>query len=445
MKPLDYLRFSFAGIKIHKKRTAKIVFLTGLIFMVITTITFILQGVENTILKNMTSATDGRIIVKTSIDPDYCVKSCNDNENIKQIKDNIQKYHGKILNHTSVIIDNQSFYKIQGLKNSDDTINPDQSDTSIPSISAPIETILELLDIKTQTPDNQIASKTSFIKDIVNSTLHKVVTTKSGKKVYISDIYPSNFFSPSLAQSDAIQNQNPLNMIFSQINSTKSLNIIQNNEDSFSNTDNMAVATSGNKNTTEVFALFEDIFSASNYYHDKQNYCTKLRHALGNCGEDYKYHIESAISDPINTYEKFQEFWTIFRLIVIILSVLLIFVTTSTYTRIIAKDKKIISIYKSMYATKKQITAIFTLQLIIICLITIVFSIALSIVFTLIFNIINSGHIQNTLIIGLSTMVDKKFIFGLNNIILIPVYGLIASVVLTILLNNQSFYPKKNS
>ena len=97
MKPLDYLRFSLAGIKIHKKRTTKIVFLTGLIFMVITTITFILQGTENTILKNMTSAMDGRIVVKTSIDPDYCVKPCNNNENIKQIKDNIQTYRGKIL------------------------------------------------------------------------------------------------------------------------------------------------------------------------------------------------------------------------------------------------------------------------------------------------------------------------------------------------------------
>lgn len=445
MKPLDYLKFSYAGLKIHKKRTAKIVFLTGLIFIVITTITFILQGTENTILKNMTSATDGRIIVKTSIDPDYCVKTCSDDKNIKQIKDNIQKYHGKILNHTSVIIDNQSFYKLEGLKNSSNTINPDQSDTLIPSISAPIETIVELSDIKVQTPDNQIVSKTSFIKDIVNSTLHKVVTTKSGKKVYISDIYPSNFFTPNLAQSDAIQNQNPLNMIFSQINSTKSLNIIQNNEDSFSNTDNMAVTTSGNKNTIEVFALFEDIFSASNYYHDKQNYCTKLRHALSNCGEDYKYHIESVISDPINTYEKFNEFWSVFRLAVTILSIIIIIVTTSTYTRIIAKDKQIISIYKSMYATKRQITTIFTLQLFIICLITIIFSIILSSIFILIFNVINMENVKNTLTVGLSTKVDNVFIFGWNNIILIPIYGLIASVVLTILLNNQSFYPKKNS
>lgn len=445
MKPLDYLRFSFAGIKIHKKRTAKIVFLTGLIFMVITTITFILQGTESMILKNMTSAMDGRIVVKTSIDPDYCVKPCNDNENLKQIKDNIQKYHGEILNTTNMTIDKQVFYKFEELKNSKNTVNLNKTDTSIPVISAPIETILELVDIKIQNPNTQNSSKVSFIKDVVDNTLHKVITTKSGKKVYVSDIYPSNFFSHNLTQPDVNQNQYPLDMIFNQIYSTKSLNIIQNNKDSFSNTNNMAAPTSENKNTTEVFALFEDIISASNYFHDKQNYCTRLKYALGSCGEDYRYHIESVISDPINTYEKFNEFWSVFRLAVTILSIILIIVTTSTYTRIIAKDKQIISIYKSMYATKRQITAIFTLKLIIICLITIIFSIALSFVFTLIFNIINSEHIQNTLIIGLSTMVDKKFIFGLNNIILIPVYGLIASVVLTILLNNQSFYPKKNS
>ena len=443
MKPLDYLRFSFAGIKIHKKRTAKIVFLTGLIFMVITVITFILQGTENMILKNITSAMDGRIVVKTSIDPDYCVKPCNDNKNLKQIKNNIQKYHGKILNHTSVIIDNQSFYKIQGLKNSNDIINHGQPDTSIPSISAPIETILELLDIKMQTPDNQIASKTSFIKDVVNGTLHKVVTTRSGKKVYVSDIYPSNFFSHNLTQPDVNQNQYPLDMIFNQIYSTKSLNIIKTNENSFSNKYDIAAPTSENKNTTEVFALFEDILSASNYFHDKQNYCTRIRYALGSCGEDYRYHIESVISDPINTYEKFNEFWSVFRLAVTILSIILIIVTTSTYTRIIAKDKQIISIYKSMYATKRQITTIFTLQLFIICLVTIIFSIALSFIFTLIFNAQNIENIQNTLIVGLSTKVDNVFIFGWNNIILIPIYGLVVSVALTILLNNQSFYPKR--
>lgn len=443
MKPLDYLKFSFAGIKIHKKRTAKIVFLTGLIFMVITTITFILQGTESMILKNITSAMDGRIVVKTSIDPDYCVKPCNDNKNLKQIKNNIQKYHGKILNHTSVIIDNQSFYKIQGLKNSNDIINHGQPDTSIPSISAPIETILELLDIKMQTPDNQIASKTSFIKDVVNGTLHKVVTTRSGKKVYVSDIYPSNFFSHNLTQPDVNQNQYPLDMIFNQIYSTKSLNIIKTNENSFSNKYDIAAPTSENKNTTEVFALFEDILSASNYFHDKQNYCTRIRYALGSCGEDYRYHIESVISDPINTYEKFNEFWSVFRLAVTILSIILIIVTTSTYTRIIAKDKQIISIYKSMYATKRQITTIFTLQLFIICLVTIIFSIALSFIFTLIFNAQNIENIQNTLIVGLSTKVDNVFIFGWNNIILIPIYGLVVSVALTILLNNQSFYPKR--
>lgn len=443
MKPLDYLRFSLAGIKIHKKRTTKIVFLTGLIFMVITTITFILQGTENTILKNMTSAMDGRIVVKTSIDPDYCVKPCNNNENIKQIKDNIQTYRGKILNTTNITIDNQVFYKFEELKDSKNTANPDQTDISIPSISAPIETILELVDIKIQNPNTQNSSKVSFIKEVVDSTLHKVITTKSGKKVYVSDIYPSNFFSHNLTQPDVNQNQYPLDMISNQIYSTKSLNIIQNNKDSFSNTNNMAAPTSENKNTTEVFALFEDILSASNYFHDKQNYCTRIRYALGSCGEDYRYHIESVISDPINTYEKFNEFWSVFRLAVTILSIILIIVTTSTYTRIIAKDKQIISIYKSMYATKRQITTIFTLQLFIICLITIIFSIALSFVFTLIFNAINMENIQNALTVGLSTKVNDVFIFGWNNIILIPIYGLIVSVVLTILLNNQSLYPKR--
>ena len=96
-----------------------------------------------------------------------------------------------------------------------------------------------------------------------------------------------------------------------------------------------------------------------------------------------------------------------------------------------------------MYATKRQITTIFTLQLFIICLITIIFSIALSFVFTLIFNAINMENIQNALTVGLSTKVNDVFIFGWNNIILIPIYGLIVSVVLTILLNNQSLYPKR--
>lgn len=443
MKLLDYLRLSCAGLKIHRKRTAKIVFLTGLIFIVITSTIFILQGIENTILKSMTKATSGQILVKTSIDSDYCVKTCDYNENIKQIKNNIQKYHGKILDSTNINLENKNLYKLEGLDNLKDAGFPNQSDSSFLSISAPIETILELVNIQPPELNAKIDSKTSFIKTIVNNTLHKVITTKSGKKVYISNIYPSNFFSPNLAHSNTNLNLYPLDIIFSQIDSTKSISIVETNKVSEPDTHNMKTNTTEVQKSSEVLAVFNDILSASNYYHDKQNYCPKLKYTLGNCGENYRYHIESAISNPINTYEKFKEFWSIFQFVVIALSVLLFIITTSTYTRIIAKDKNIISLYKSMHATKRQITIIFALKLLVICIITIILSIAISFIFTLIFNITNIKNIQNTLTIGLSTIVDNIFVFGWNRIISIPIYGLIASVALAVIINNQSFYPKK--
>ena len=96
-----------------------------------------------------------------------------------------------------------------------------------------------------------------------------------------------------------------------------------------------------------------------------------------------------------------------------------------------------------MRATKIQITKIFTIHLLLLCIATIILSLILAIIITVCFNIINKDILQKTLMIGLSINVNNIFIIGWNSAIFIPIVSLILSVLLTIMINNQSFSSHK--
>ena len=95
MQLLEYLKLGSSGIRIHKKRTFQTIFITGIILCISATLIFVLQGIENTVLDKMTSSTDHKILVKTSIESKVCNETCNIHAERQQIEQNIKKYNGK--------------------------------------------------------------------------------------------------------------------------------------------------------------------------------------------------------------------------------------------------------------------------------------------------------------------------------------------------------------
>ena len=437
MQLLEYLKLGSSGIKIHKKRTFQTIFITGIILCISATLIFVLQGIENTVLDKMTSSTDHKILVKTSIESEVCNETCNIHVERQQIEQNIKKYNGKIIRTKIFNINNHKFYALKNTK----LLNSDQNDTSVPSISAPIEVIADLIDLKIPNYDENLDNKTNFIKKIYKDILHQNITTKTGEQYYVSNILPSRLFAPNLALSNLNVKNSPLDIIFSQLDTSGSINIIEKETKQYIDPNNNG--TKSLEEDSTIFAEFDNIESAAKYYHNKENYCTKINHIIGNCDKAHKYYVEAVISDPLSVYEKFQNIWSILKISSIILSTLLIIITIRTYTRIITKEEKVISLYQAMRATKAQIVKIFTVHLLLLCIATIILSLILAILTTVCFNIINKDILQKTLMIGLSIEVNNIFIIGWNSVILIPIVSLILSVFLTIIINNQSFSSHK--
>ena len=252
---------------------------------------------------------------------------------------------------------------------------------------------------------------------------------------------PSRLFAPNLALSNLNIKNSPLDIIFSQLDTSSSINIIEKETKQYIDPNNNE--TKNLEEDSTIFAEFDNIESAAKYYHSKENYCTKINHILGNCNKGHKYYVEAVISDPLSVYEKFQNIWSILKVSSIILSTLLIIITVCTYTRMITKEEKVISLYQAMRATKAQITKIFTVHLLLLCITTTILSLILAILITVCFNIINKDILQKTLMIGLSININNIFIIGWNSIILIPIASLILSVFLTVMINNQSFSSHK--
>lgn len=422
MQLLEYLKLGSSGIRIHKKRTFQTIFITGIILCISATLIFVLQGIENTVLDKMASSTDHKILVKTSIESEICNETCNIHIKRQQIEQNIKKYNGKIIRTKIFNINNHKFYALKNTK----LLNSDQNDTSVPSISAPIEVIADLIGFKIPNYDENFDNKTNFIKKIYKDILHQKITTKTGEQYYVSNILPSKLFAPNLALSNLNVKNSPLDIIFSQLDTSGSINIIEKETKQYIDPNNNE--TKNLEEDSTIFAEFDNIESAAKYYHNKENYCTKINHIIGNCDKAHKYYVEAVISDPLSVYEKFQNIWSIFKISSIILSTLLIIITVCTYTRIITKEEKVISLYQAMRATKIQITKIFTVHLLLLCIATIILSLILAILITVCFNIINKDTLQKTLMIGLSIEVNNIFIIGWNSVILIPIVNLILSV-----------------
>ncbi len=439
MQLLEYLKLCSSGIRIHKKRTFQTIFITGIILCISATLIFVLQGIENTILDEMTSSTDHKIFIKTSIESEVCNETCNIHAERQQIEQNIKKYNGKIIRTKIFNINNHKFYTLKNTK----LLNSDQNNTSVPSISAPIGVIADLISLKIPNYDENFDNKTNFIKKIYKDILHQKITTKTGEQYYISNILPSRLFAPNLALSNLNIKNSLLDIIFSQLDTSSSINIIERETKQYIDLNKNNNETKNLEEDSTIFAEFDNIESVAKYYHSKENYCTKINHILGNCNKAHKYYVEAVISDPLSVYEKFQNIWSILKVSSIILSTLLIIITICTYTRIITKEEKVISLYQAMRATKVQITTIFTVHLLLLCIATIILSLILAVLTTVCFNIINKDILQKTLMIGLSINVNNIFIIGWNSIILIPIISLVLSVFLTVIINNQSFSSHK--
>lgn len=448
MRLADYLRLGFAGVKAHKKRVFTVVIIVGLLFSVITAGAFILQGLENVALGTMLAPTDGKVLVVSSVDAKICGEDCDIAEEVGKIKENVERYGGKIIPAKISQTADEMFYKMErnlfGNKVSD-TTDATQVAVSLGTAATPA-------DIKMPERDAKVAEQLNAIRKVREKTLGKVVENRTGEQYYIAEILPGGVYANSLSFMNIGQGGNPLDLILGQIRTGMSQNFIIKSAKMEPKADESNTGQSSGFIAMEdvdteamgmVFAEFEDVKVAYNYYQDKANYCSETDRIFSMCGKDYKYQVASAISDPITTYDNLQNVWLVFKIVAAVLAVIALIIAISTYGRLIGRDMKIIALYHAMGANKRQIRLVYLTYLLMLSIMAVGFAIVVGLTLAAILSLVNMTAMTQVFMLGFGVETSEIWLVGWNGLILGVAGAMVLAVAIAVLLSNGNFGTKE--
>ncbi len=447
MRFMDYLRLGFAGVKAHKKRALTVVIIVGVLFSVITAGAFVLQGLENVVSGEMLKPTDGKVLVMSMVDTKVCDEECDIEAEVAKIKQNIAKYGGKIIEVEVAQTADGMFYKLkQGVFASS------SESADVTEVVVPLATAANLAGIEMPERDAEVVEKIEAIKEVREKTLGKTIESKSSEKHYVADILPSGVYASDLSFMNIGQSGNPLDLIFSQVRTGASQNFITKSAEAKPKSeDTTSERPSGfmpaeNVNVEEmglVFAEFDSIKAAFDYYWDEVNYCSENDRIFGTCGRDYKYQVLSAVSDPLTTYENLQNVWLVFRIVAAVLGVIAVIIALSTYARLIGKDMKIISLYHAMGATGKQIRIVYIVYLMMLSVMAVGFALVVGLGLAAVLSMVNMTALEQMFMLGFGVVKDGVWLIGWNSLLWYLIGAMMLTAVVAVCLGNGNFKVKE--
>lgn len=448
MRLTDYLRLGFAGVKAHKKRAFTVVLIVGLLFSVITAGAFILQGLENIALETMLAPTDGKVLVVSSVDTKICGDNCDIATEVVEIKKNVERYDGKLIPAKISQTADGMFYRTEEKVFSSETNNA----TDVTRVIVPLGTAANLAGIEMPERDAEVADKLAATQEVREKTLGKVVKNEASEKYYITEILPSGVYANNLSFMNIGQGGNPLDLILGQIRTGVSQNFITKSAKTEPKVDESNTEQSSGFIAMEdvdaeeigiVFARFENIEAAYQYYQDKANYCSETDRIFNMCGKDYKYQVVSAVSDPIMTYENLQNVWLVFRIVAAVLTVIALIIAISTYGRLIGKDIKIIALYRAMGANGKQIRLVYLTYLLMLSIMAVAFAMVVGLALAAVLSLVNITNLTQVFALGFGIETESVWLVGWNNLVLGLAGIMIFAAVIAIVLGNGNFTSKE--
>lgn len=430
MRLLDYLRLGFAGVKAHKKRAVTVVVIVGLLFGVIIAGSFVLQGLENAILGEMTAPTGGRVLTVSTIDFDACGEECDAEADVEAIKKNIAKYGGELIAAEVIQSADDVFYKLdtevfaQAANDSGDAMR----------IVAPLATAVNIAGIKVPEQSAKIETKLSAIQKARAQTLHRVIESENGEEYYIAEILPGWMYTSNLSLGNLYlvgtkPKKNPLDLILAQIRTGIRQNFVTNDANTVE--------------TELIFAEFDDVEAAYNYYRDEVNYCSENDQMFGLCGGKYKYRVFSAVADPFSAYEIFQNVWLVFRIVAVVLAIIAVIIAISTYARLVNKDMKIVALYYAMGATGRQIRLVYMTYLLMLSFMAVAFALMVGLALAVGLSLASMTELEQIFALGLGVTGKHIWLVGWNNLIWCIIGALALVAILAIVLGNGNFRGKE--
>lgn len=447
MSILDYLRLGSVAIKAHKKRALTVVAIVGILFSIITAGAFILQGVQNIALNEMLAPTGGKVLVMSGVDMRVCDEDCDILSEVATIKVNVEKYGGEVIPVTYNQANDGTFYQLG--KNVFEKYEVVETEKDVSEIVIPLYNLSKLAGTETNEHEFSTNLTVEDINKLRDESLHKTITTKSGKKYYIVGILPGGAGAASLSLAYAGQESNPLNLLLEQVTLGSSESFIikpaeTDTDPDFPDGEQLSGIVEQYDIDTEtmglVFAEFPNLEAAYNYYRDKVNYCTEFNRFTGNCGRNYKYQTVAAISDPLTTYENLQAIWKVFKIVAVVLCVIALIIAVSTYARIIDQDAKIISLYRANGATGVQVRLVYLVYFLLLSCLIILFAIMMGLVLSGVLSLVNQAALQEVFTLGFGeALINMLWLVGWNNAIWYVIGSMTLAIPVTIILCVRQF------
>lgn len=444
MRMADLLRLGTANIAAQKRQNFKVVIIVGILFSVIIAAILLLQGGQNVRYDEINRATKGQVLVRTKIDSYVCEhEQCDRGAWLAEAKANIEKYGGEVLPMQAYSVAGTTFYALPAeIFAVEETLPQDTVPVVLPINMAAVLAGIELPTTSYYATNAEaVAENVELVQKIYREVKGKIVMLPgSNVKYYILDLAPSNM-SFNMNNSEVI-GLNALLSIALRTGSSSLLPLIA--RDVETNLSMLVpVETPG-----EIWAAFPSMQTAANYAHDPLNECSVFQQDTNTCPAAHRYRVMDTFGEGFGTgvideEHYYQMIWQILDVATVVLVVIAIIVMASTYTRVLAQNTKVVSLYHTMGATKSDIRKIYCVYLVCISLLASGFALAVGLLLVLAINLTSATALTQTLALNLGSLKHAVWVIGWNWRVLIIFLVPLLVAPLTILLNNGAFGAKK--
>lgn len=433
MQLCDYFKLGFAGVRAHKKRAIMTVIIVGIIFSLIFVVYFLLQGAENLGFAKISQPTGGKILLSSIIDNDQCITPDDCQAKALVLSEKAEEFGGAIIENVSTVITNDGNFLVLPPEILKDAIQVDlaQVPTETTPILMPANTLatwqnIELFSEADRYNKDRAAVATKVVpklEKLLADSLGQVITSPNGIKYYIAGFLPSSVGVAMSLQSVLRKGNAWLDTILTPISSGTSLPIIlQHDNLVLLESTNMALIKSSD---SPIISIFPDAKSAYEF-----------RQSIVEQGFSSP---EGLFGDVFSMFQQYQSLQQIVGTVANVLTVVAIIVIVTTYLRLLSQDRKIISIYFASGATKLQICLVYSVYLLILSILAIIFALCASSLATLLINLIYQTPLAQLFAFNFGTAKIGIMLFGWNGSILKYIILILIMAPLCVLMGQGNF------
>lgn len=448
MRIADFLRLGAANITAHRKRVVKVVAIVGVLFGVLLMAEMLIQGIENTVLAEMSRPMGGKILLGTTVNMQHYQEPQAEELELEHIREKIQQYGGEVIETET--------YQMPGvgevvalpegvIKQGIEVSLAERPVEAVPMI-VPVGAVMNWLKVSIPQRDSAERAAAKVLK-AREQVLGQTIELENGQKVYVVGLSSSMAGRNSLVLSGVGQEVNPLNLILAVVPLSTSRSFLIKTEGV--DLGKMVIEEKSEippemleqfpelaaPEMEAVWAVFPNLATASEYYYDVENYCERANSAYGVCEPEYKYLVTPGFNDPFEVTRVFKNVWIVFGVVAGVLMAIGIIIMLTTYLRLVRQDTKVIALYRANGATRAQTVGIYMVYFLMLSVLAVGFVLVLGVVLALLVSLVNGTALSQAFTLAMGMPERTIILIGMNRWVLIIAGAMLAVAPVTVLLS----------